>query len=50
MKKGENMPSLKIAEIVLVNCNIFNSDYQDNSKFCIHLLPIKVWSLVKYCT
>ena len=32
-EKGKNMPRLKIAEIVLVNCNIFNSDYQDNSRF-----------------
>ena len=25
-KKGENMPHLKITEVMLVNCNIANND------------------------
>ena len=27
-KNGENLPYLEITEVVLVNCNIFNNDYQ----------------------
>ena len=27
-KDGENVPHLKIAEVVLIHCNIVNSDYQ----------------------
>ena len=27
-ENGENVPDLKIAEVVLVHCNIVNDDYQ----------------------
>ena len=30
-KNGENVPHLKITEAILVQCNIVNSDYQQNS-------------------
>ena len=30
-KNGENVPYLKIAEVVLVHCNIVNIDYQQDS-------------------
>ena len=30
-KNGENVPHLEIAEVVLVHCNIFNNDYQQDS-------------------
>ena len=26
-EKGENVPHLKITEVILVNCNIVNNDY-----------------------
>ena len=29
---GENVPHLEITELVLVHCNIFNNDYQHDSK------------------
>ena len=29
---GENVPYLEITEFVLVHCNIFNNDYQPDSK------------------
>ena len=29
---GENLPHLKITEVVLVHCNIVNNDYQQDSK------------------
>ena len=27
-KNGENAPHLEITEVVLINCNIVNNDYQ----------------------
>ena len=30
-KDGENVPHLKIAEVVLAHCNIVTNDYQQNS-------------------
>ena len=31
-KNGENVPPLKITEVVLVHCNIVNNDYQQDSR------------------
>ena len=31
-KSGENVPHLKITEVVLVHCNIVNNDYQQDSR------------------
>ena len=31
-KKGENVSHLEITEVVLVNCNIANNDYQQDSR------------------
>ena len=31
-KNGEKVPHLEITQVVLVNCNIVNSDYQQDSK------------------
>ena len=36
-KNGENVPRLEIIEVVLVQCNIVNNNYQQNS---IHLFLI----------
>ena len=30
-KNGENVPHLEIAELVLINCNLVNNNYQQNS-------------------
>ena len=30
-KNGENVPHLKITDVVLVHCNIVNNDYQHDS-------------------
>ena len=40
-KNGENMPHLEIIEIVLVNCNIVNNDYQQNSRVLYTFVPNK---------
>ena len=37
-KKGENVPHLEIAELLLVHCNLVNNDYQQNREYYIHLL------------
>ena len=42
-KNGENVPHLEITEVVLVHCNIVNSDYQQDSRvllFQINLLVV----------
>ena len=31
-ENGENVPHLKIAEVVLVHCNIVNNSYQQGSR------------------
>ena len=31
-ENGENVPQLEITEVVLVYCNIVNSDYQQDSR------------------
>ena len=31
-KNGENVPHLEITEVVLAHCNIFDNDYQEDSR------------------
>ena len=31
-KNGENVPHLKITEVILFHCNIVNNDYQQDSR------------------
>ena len=40
-KHGENVPHLEITEVVLVHCNIFNDDYQHDSRILSTFLPNK---------
>ena len=35
------MPDLEITEVVLVHCNIFNNNYQQNSRFFYTFVPSK---------
>ena len=39
-KNAENGRQFEIAEVVLVHCNIFNSDYQKIQESCINLFQI----------
>ena len=39
-KNGEIVPHLEITEVVLIHCNIVNNDYQQDSKFYIHLFQM----------
>ena len=40
-KNGENVPHLEITEEVLVHCNIFNNDYQQDSTVLYTFVPNK---------
>ena len=40
-KNGGNVPHLEIIEVVLVNYNIVNSDYQQDSKILYTFVPNK---------
>ena len=40
-KNGENVPHLKIAEVVLVHCNIVYNYYQQDSKVLYTFVPNK---------
>ena len=40
-KYGENVRYHEITEVVLVHCNIFNNDYQQDSRVLYKLVPNK---------
>ena len=40
-KKAENVPPLQIAVVALINCNIVNNNYQQDSRFLFKLVPNK---------
>ena len=40
-KNGENVPHLKITEVVLVRCNIVSKDYRKYSRFLHTFVPDK---------
>ena len=40
-ENGENVPYLKITEIVLIYCNIVNDNYQQNSRVLYTFVPNK---------
>ena len=40
-KNGENVPHLKIAELVLIHCNLVNNNYQQNSRILYTFAPDK---------
>ena len=44
-KNGENVPSLEVAEVVLVQCNLVNNQYQQKSEYYIFLLQIYLMHL-----
>ena len=40
-ESGENVLHLKITEVVLINCNIANNDYQQDSRVSYTFVPNK---------
>ena len=42
-KNDENVPHLKITEVVLIQCNVVNNDYQQDSRVLYRFVPIKAF-------
>ena len=42
-RNGENVPRLEVVELVLVNCNLVNNDYQQNSRIFYAFVPNKAF-------
>ena len=42
-KNGENVPCLEVVELVLVHCNLFNNDYQQDSRILYAFVPNKTF-------
>ena len=40
-KNGENVPRLEITEVALIDCNIVNNDYEQDSRVLYTFLPNK---------
>ena len=40
-ENGENVPHLKITEVVLIHCNIVKKDYQQDSRVLYIFIPNK---------
>ena len=43
-KNGENAPHLEIVELVLVQCNLVNNDYQQDSRILHTFVPNKTFA------
>ena len=46
-ENGENVPHLKINEVLLVYCDIATTFISKIQEFCIHLFLI-IWSIIRY--
>ena len=42
-KNGENVPHFEITEVVLVNCDTVNNDYQQDPRILYTLVPNKLF-------
>ena len=42
-KNGENVPHLKVVELVLLHCNLVNNDYQQDSRILYAFVPNKIF-------
>ena len=47
-KIDKNVPHLEITEAVLVDCNIFNNNYQQNSGVLYIFIPNKLFGQLLY--
>ena len=45
-ENGENVPHLKITEVILVHCDIVNNDYQQDSRVLYTFVPNKSFGQV----
>ena len=42
-KNSENVPRLEVVELVLINCNLVNNDYQQDSRTLYAFVPNKAF-------
>ena len=47
---GETVPNLEVFEVVLINCNIVNNDYQQDSRVLYTFLSNKSLEIIRNCT
>ena len=47
---GEIVPNLEVFEVVLINCNIVNNDYQQDSRVLYTFLSNKSLEIIRNCT
>ena len=45
-KNGENVPHFEITKVVLVHCNLFNNNYQQDSRVLYTFVPIKLFGIL----
>ena len=41
-RNGENVPQVEITKVLLIYCNIFNNDYQQDSRVLYEFVPNKL--------
>ena len=46
-KNGENVPTIKSVEVVLIHCNLVKNDYQHTSKVLFTFVPNKEFGQLK---
>ena len=42
-RNGENVPQVEITKVLLIYCNIFNNDYQQDSRVLYEFVPNKLF-------
>ena len=42
-ENSENVPHLEVAELILIHCNLVNSDYQQDSRILYTFVPNKTF-------
>ena len=42
-RDGENVPHVEITKVLLIYCNIFNNDYQQDSRVLYEFVPNKLF-------
>ena len=43
-RNGENVPHVEITKVLLIYCNIFNNDYQQDSRVLYEFVPNKLFN------
>ena len=46
-QNGQNVPSLEVVEVVLVQCNLVDNQYQQKSEVLYNFIPNKSYAYLK---